>query len=68
MGYLYGSIHEDTLFVIGLGIELDEECDPVTLDHGIHYPTAVDICGFVTCSVSYFTPESLEAIKEVFVI
>jgi len=75
-GCLYGLVHDDALFVIGLGIELDEECNSLTVDqeqgHGqseLHFPTEVDLCGFVTCSVSsVFTQEYLEDIKQVFVI
>ena len=75
-GYLYGLMHDDALFVIGLGIQLEEECVSVTLDqeqgHGqsqLHFPTAVDLCGFVTCSVaSHFTSECLEDLKQVIVI
>ena len=69
-------MHGDALFVIALGIELDEECNTLTVDqeqgHGqseLHIPTGVDLCGFVMCSVSsHFTPECLEDLKQVFVI
>jgi hypothetical protein len=69
-------MHDDALFVIGLGIELDEECNSLTVDqeqgHGqseLHFPAEVDLCGFMTCSVSsHFTPEYLEDLKQVFVV
>ena len=75
-GYLYGLMHDDALFVIGLGIELDEECNYLTVDqekgHGqseLHFPTEVDLCGIVTCSVSSrFVSEDLDDLKQVFII
>jgi len=75
-GYLYGLIRDGILFVIGLGIELDEECNSLTVDqeqgHGqseLHFPAEVDLCGFVTFSASsHFTLEYLEDLKQVFVI
>lgn len=71
-GYLYGLMHDDDLFIIGLGIELEEECNSLTIGqeqcHGqseLHFPTDVDLCGFVTCSESsHFTPEFLEGLKQ----
>jgi hypothetical protein len=65
-------MHDDALFVIGLGIELDEECNSLTdQEQGygqseLHFPTEVDLCGFLTCSVSsHLTPEYLEVVKQV---
>lgn len=75
-GYLYGLVHDDDLFVIGLAIELDEECNSVTVDQEqcqgqseLHFPTKVDLCGFVARSESSdFTPEFLEGLKQVYFI
>jgi len=66
-GYLYGLMHDDALFIIGLGIDLDEECKGYSQSE-LHFPTEVDICGFVTCSVSpHFTTEYLEDLEQVFI-
>ncbi|KDR23802.1 probable Ufm1-specific protease 2 isoform X2 [Zootermopsis nevadensis] len=71
-GYLFGLMHDDTLFVVGLGFDLNEECNSLSLDDQercisqskLHFPTEVDVCGFVTFTDSYFTPEFLEGLEQ----
>jgi hypothetical protein len=66
-------MHNDALFIIGLGIELGEGCNSLTIDQEqdqgqseLHFPAEVDLCGFLTCSVSSdFTPEYIEVLKQV---
>lgn len=75
-GYLYGLMHDGALLVIGLGIEAYEECNSLTINQEhchsqseLHFPTEVDLCGFVTCSeLSQCTQEFLEGLKQVCLI
>jgi hypothetical protein len=72
-GYLFGLMHDGALLVIGLSIELDEKFNSLSVDDQeqclsqskLHFPTEVDLCGFVTSSDSYFTPEFLEGLQQV---
>lgn len=75
-GYLFGLMHDDALLVVGLGFVSDEECNSLSVDDQerclskskLHFPTAVDVCGFVTFNDSYFTPEFLESLEQVCLI
>jgi hypothetical protein len=77
-GHLFGLVHDGALFVVGLGFECNEECNSLSSDDQeqclslsqskLHFPTGVDVCGFVTFSDSYFTPEFLEGLEQVCLI
>jgi hypothetical protein len=75
-GYLFGLMHDGTLFVVGLGFEFTEECNSLSVDDQerclsqskLHFPTEVDVCGFVTFSNLYFTPAFLEGLEQVWLI
>ncbi|XP_069680582.1 ufm1-specific protease 2 isoform X2 [Periplaneta americana] len=65
-------MHDGALLVVGLSIELDEECYSLPADEQerchsqskLHFPTEVDLCGFVTFSDKYVTPEFLESLQQ----
>lgn len=65
-GYLFGMMHDGALLVIGLCMELDEECDSVSVeDQKLHFPTEIELCGCVICSdSSQFTQEFPEGLLE----
>jgi hypothetical protein len=66
-GRLFGMTHDGALLVIGLCMELDEECDSVSVeDQKLHFPTEIELCGCVICSdPSQLKQEFPEGLQEV---
>jgi hypothetical protein len=65
-GYFFGLMHDGALWVIGLCMESDEECNSVSVDKKLHFPTGIELCGYFICSdSSHFTPEFPEGLKQV---
>jgi hypothetical protein len=66
-GYLFGMMHDGALLVIGLCMKLDEECNSVSVeDQKLHFPTEIELCGFVICSnSSQFTSAFPEGLQQV---
>lgn len=64
-GYLFGLMQDGALLVIGLCMELDKECNSVSVeDRKLHFPTEIVLCGSVICSdSSHFTPEFPEGLQ-----
>ncbi|PSN53636.1 putative Ufm1-specific protease 2 [Blattella germanica] len=71
-GFLFGLMYDGALLVVGLSLQLEAEVDGEETEDQerscseskLHFPTEVDLCGFVAFDDVEFTPEFLENVQQ----